>query len=111
MNLDRFWFGSPPDLVHDESRSDWCLENISRETNGSSISTKHGTVEESGEIVGVLVNTNQFYKWFTDLEAAMKSQGKQSICIEHKHKNTEINDLGLERDDSAYVLGKNVLPI
>lgn len=46
-------------------------ENISRENNGLSVSTKHGTVEESGEIDGVLVNTNQFYKWFTDLEAAM----------------------------------------
>nr|KAJ0188421.1 hypothetical protein LSAT_V11C900475960 [Lactuca sativa] len=53
------------------------LENISRENNGLSVSTKHGTVEESGEIDGVLVNTNQFYKWFTDLEAAMKSETEE----------------------------------
>ncbi|CAI9302188.1 unnamed protein product [Lactuca saligna] len=52
-------------------------ENISRENNGLSVSTKHGTVEESGEIDGVLVNTNQFYKWFTDLEAAMKSETEE----------------------------------
>lgn len=52
-------------------------ENISRDNNGLSITTKHGTVEESGEIDGVLVNTNQFYKWFTDLEAAMKSETEE----------------------------------
>ncbi|XP_076924103.1 conserved oligomeric Golgi complex subunit 3-like [Bidens hawaiensis] len=53
------------------------LDNISKENNGLSVSTKHGTVEESGEIDGVLVNTNQFYKWFTDLEAAMKSETEE----------------------------------
>ncbi|KAI3667095.1 hypothetical protein L6452_42140 [Arctium lappa] len=52
-------------------------ENISRDNNGLSITTKHGTVEESGEIDGVLVNTNQFYKWFTELEAAMKSETEE----------------------------------
>ncbi|KAL4572030.1 hypothetical protein LXL04_018798 [Taraxacum kok-saghyz] len=52
-------------------------ESISKENNGSSISTRHGTVEESGDIDGVLVNTNQFYKWFTDLEAAMKSETEE----------------------------------
>ncbi|XP_024973744.1 conserved oligomeric Golgi complex subunit 3 isoform X3 [Cynara cardunculus var. scolymus] len=52
-------------------------KNISRDNNGLSITTKHDTVEESGEIDGVLVNTNQFYKWFTDLEAAMKSETEE----------------------------------
>ncbi|KAK9075190.1 hypothetical protein SSX86_003511 [Deinandra increscens subsp. villosa] len=52
-------------------------ENTSKENNGLSISTKPGIVEESGEINGVLVNTNQFYKWFTDLEAAMKSETEE----------------------------------
>ncbi|PWA83224.1 sec34-like family protein [Artemisia annua] len=51
--------------------------NISKENNGLSVSTKPGNVEESGEIDGVLVNTNQFYKWFTDLEAAMKSETEE----------------------------------
>ncbi|XP_076899343.1 conserved oligomeric Golgi complex subunit 3-like isoform X2 [Bidens hawaiensis] len=53
------------------------LDNIFKENNGLSVSTKHGNVEESGEIDGVLVNTNQFYKWFTDLEAAMKSETEE----------------------------------
>nr|XP_043637301.1 conserved oligomeric Golgi complex subunit 3 isoform X2 [Erigeron canadensis] len=52
-------------------------ESIAQENHGLSISTKPGTVEESGEIDGVLVNTNQFYKWFTDLEAAMKSETEE----------------------------------
>ncbi|KAI3765316.1 hypothetical protein L2E82_15346 [Cichorium intybus] len=106
MNLDRFWFGSPPDLVHDESRSDlvctppdllvYCICQ---------------SLPPSILYLNELNSPTLSVYDFADLEAAMKSQGKQSICIEHKHKNTEINDLGLERDDSAYVLGKNVLPI
>ncbi|KAL8253321.1 hypothetical protein R6Q59_037014 [Mikania micrantha] len=52
-------------------------ENTSRENNGLSISTKPGTADESVEINSVLVNTNQFYKWFTDLEAAMKSETEE----------------------------------
>ncbi|KAI3762323.1 hypothetical protein L1987_52749 [Smallanthus sonchifolius] len=65
------------DVVERPFPSKLSQENISRENNGLSISTKPGTVEESGEIDGVLVNTNQFYKWFTDLEAAMKSETEE----------------------------------
>ncbi|KAI7990875.1 hypothetical protein LOK49_LG12G03028 [Camellia lanceoleosa] len=52
-------------------------ERVHGQDNGLSISTKHCTVEESGAIEAVLVNTNQFYKWFTDLEAAMKSETEE----------------------------------
>ncbi|KAI8019354.1 Conserved oligomeric Golgi complex subunit 3 [Camellia lanceoleosa] len=52
-------------------------EHVHGQDNGLSISTKHCTVEESGAIEAVLVNTNQFYKWFTDLEAAMKSETEE----------------------------------
>lgn len=52
-------------------------ELVSRQDNGLSISTKHRTVEECGTIETVLVNTNQFYEWFTDLEAAMKSETEE----------------------------------
>ncbi|KAL3625255.1 Golgi transport complex subunit 3 [Castilleja foliolosa] len=45
--------------------------------NGLSISTKHNTAEDSGAIEAVLVNTNQFYNWFIDLEAAMKSETEE----------------------------------
>ncbi|KAK6126702.1 hypothetical protein DH2020_039559 [Rehmannia glutinosa] len=39
----------------------------------------HSTTEDSGAIEAVLVNTNQFYKWFTDLEAAMKSEVDETL--------------------------------
>lgn len=52
-------------------------EQVVRQENGLTISTKHRTAEDSGAIETVLVNTNQFYKWFTDLEAAMKSETEE----------------------------------
>ncbi|XP_057806589.1 conserved oligomeric Golgi complex subunit 3 [Salvia miltiorrhiza] len=58
----------PPNLAQDKVAG---LEN------GLSISTKHSTAEDSGVIDAVLVNTNEFYKWFADLEAAMKSETEE----------------------------------
>lgn len=52
-------------------------EHVRGQDNGLSISTKHSPMEETGAIEAVLVNTNQFYKWFTDLEAAMKSETEE----------------------------------
>lgn len=39
-----------------------------------SLSEKDSTSEDSCTIDAVLVNTHQFYKWFTELESAMKSE-------------------------------------
>ncbi|XP_027176832.1 conserved oligomeric Golgi complex subunit 3 [Coffea eugenioides] len=52
-------------------------EHVTGEDNGLSISMEHNTFEDSGTIETVLVNTNQFYKWFTGLEAAMKSETEE----------------------------------
>ncbi|KAK9288072.1 hypothetical protein L1049_016518 [Liquidambar formosana] len=52
-------------------------EHVSAQDNALSVSTKDNTVEESEAIEAVLVNTNQFYKWFTDLESAMKSETEE----------------------------------
>ncbi|KAK9274826.1 hypothetical protein L1049_022078 [Liquidambar formosana] len=52
-------------------------EHVSAQDNALSVSTKDNTFEESGAIEAVLVNTNQFYKWFTDLESAMKSETEE----------------------------------
>ncbi|KAK6784044.1 hypothetical protein RDI58_017498 [Solanum bulbocastanum] len=54
--------------------------NLDRESghdNSLSVSTKLSSLEDSGAIEAVLVNTNQFYKWFADLEAAMKSETEE----------------------------------
>ncbi|PON66074.1 Conserved oligomeric Golgi complex, subunit [Parasponia andersonii] len=60
----------PPNLAQDR---------ISGQDNGLPVSTKeHASgFEHSGAIEAVLVNTNQFYKWFTDLESAMKSETEE----------------------------------
>ncbi|KAL5182758.1 Conserved oligomeric Golgi complex subunit 3 [Glycine soja] len=52
-------------------------ENASVQDNALSVKTKDSSVDDSGTIETVMVNTNQFYKWFTDLESAMKSETEE----------------------------------
>lgn len=53
-------------------------ERIPGQETGLSINTKDVVADDgSAAIEAVLVNTNQFYKWFTDLEAAMKSETEE----------------------------------
>ncbi|EXC13608.1 Conserved oligomeric Golgi complex subunit 3 [Morus notabilis] len=54
-------------------------DRASGQENGLSVSTKENAsgFEHSGAAEAVLVNTNQFYKWFTDLESAMKSETEE----------------------------------
>ncbi|KAL8160894.1 hypothetical protein V2J09_012383 [Rumex salicifolius] len=49
-------------------------ESLMEQERNLSMSSKDSTSEESLAVEAVLVNTNQFYKWFTDLESAMKSE-------------------------------------
>ncbi|KAL9311616.1 putative oligomeric Golgi complex, subunit 3 protein [Arabidopsis thaliana] len=58
----------PANLVH---------EHVHRPENGFSVSVEDTHLGDSGAIEAVLVNTNQFYKWFTDLESAMKSETEE----------------------------------
>ncbi|KAK8973178.1 hypothetical protein V6N11_049525 [Hibiscus sabdariffa] len=52
-------------------------ERTSGQDNGLSVSTKANNFGDSGAIEAILVNTNQFYKWFTDLESAMRSETEE----------------------------------
>ncbi|KAJ9168110.1 hypothetical protein P3X46_019672 [Hevea brasiliensis] len=53
-------------------------DHISRQDNGGlAVSTKDSAFGDSQAIEAVLVNTNQFYKWFTDLESALKSEAEE----------------------------------
>lgn len=53
-------------------------EHISGQDDGFIISTKDKALDDSGgTIEAVLVNANQFYKWFTDLESSMKSETEE----------------------------------
>ncbi|KAI4335148.1 hypothetical protein L6164_013821 [Bauhinia variegata] len=52
-------------------------ENVLGQENGLSVSAKDGSRDDAVTIEGVFVNTNEFYKWFTDLESAMKSETEE----------------------------------
>ncbi|XP_022754751.1 conserved oligomeric Golgi complex subunit 3-like isoform X2 [Durio zibethinus] len=52
-------------------------EQTSGQDNGLSVSTKDNNFGDSEAIEAILVNTNQFYKWFTDLELAMRSETEE----------------------------------
>ncbi|KAG0477659.1 hypothetical protein HPP92_012378 [Vanilla planifolia] len=58
--------------------------NLSQEhdtrKDGIAVVSSSDSVGESG-IAGVLVNTHQFYKWFTDLESAMKSETEEKYRL------------------------------
>ncbi|CAH2067067.1 unnamed protein product [Thlaspi arvense] len=70
----------PANLVH---------EHVHRPENGLSVSAEDTNLGNSGTIEAVLVNTNQFYKWFTDLESAMKSETEEK----YRHYVDETLDL------------------
>ncbi|PIA43266.1 hypothetical protein AQUCO_02000593v1 [Aquilegia coerulea] len=52
-------------------------QEISGQDNGLSLSTKDNFLEHSGAIQAVMVNTHQFYKWFSELESSMKSETEE----------------------------------
>ncbi|XP_042485003.1 conserved oligomeric Golgi complex subunit 3 [Macadamia integrifolia] len=52
-------------------------ELISGQDNGLSVSPKDNSFGDSGVVEAVLVNTHQFYTWFTNLESAMKSETEE----------------------------------
>ncbi|XP_010939335.1 conserved oligomeric Golgi complex subunit 3 [Elaeis guineensis] len=62
----------PPNLSQDQVPGKDC--NLS-------ISTQDSTAEETGATDAVLVNTHQFYKWFTDLESAMKYETEEKYRL------------------------------
>ncbi|GJY13215.1 conserved oligomeric Golgi complex subunit 3 isoform X1 [Tanacetum coccineum] len=57
------------------------LGSISKENNGLSVSTKPGTVEESGEIDRVLVNTNQRKLLKLPMKPLTDGQTISSLCV------------------------------
>ncbi|KAK3131194.1 hypothetical protein QOZ80_6BG0503290 [Eleusine coracana subsp. coracana] len=50
------------------------LEKSLGKDGGADLAEKEASLEESGAMDAVLVNTHQFYKWFAELESAMKSE-------------------------------------
>ncbi|KAJ0981003.1 hypothetical protein J5N97_009258 [Dioscorea zingiberensis] len=60
-------------------------QNLEQKSSGKDgavmVSEKDASLEESGTVDAVLVNTHQFYKWFTDLESAMKSETEEKYRL------------------------------
>ncbi|KAI3984512.1 hypothetical protein MKX01_034005 [Papaver californicum] len=52
-------------------------DQILVQDSGLTVSTKADALEDFGAMEAVLVNTHQFYKWFMDLESAMKSETEE----------------------------------
>ncbi|XP_072071429.1 conserved oligomeric Golgi complex subunit 3 isoform X1 [Arachis hypogaea] len=52
-------------------------ENASVQDTALTVKTKDSSFDDNGAVQTVMVNTNQFYKWFTDLESAMKSETEE----------------------------------
>ncbi|TYG87540.1 hypothetical protein ES288_A13G223600v1 [Gossypium darwinii] len=52
-------------------------ERTSGQDIGLSVSTKDDNFRDSEAIDEILVNSNQFYKWFTDLESALRSETEE----------------------------------
>ncbi|PPD78373.1 hypothetical protein GOBAR_DD24699 [Gossypium barbadense] len=52
-------------------------ERTSGQDKGLSVSTKDDNFRDSEAIDEILVNSNQFYKWFTDLESALRSETEE----------------------------------
>ncbi|KAM0949240.1 putative oligomeric Golgi complex, subunit 3, cullin repeat-like-containing domain superfamily [Dioscorea sansibarensis] len=60
-------------------------QNLEQKSSGKDgavlVSEKDASLEESGTVDAVLVNAHQFYKWFTDLESAMKSETEEKYRL------------------------------
>ncbi|VAI87875.1 unnamed protein product [Triticum turgidum subsp. durum] len=50
---------------------------VNLEHGGTAVPEKESALEEAGAMDAVLVNTHQFYKWFAELESAMKSETEE----------------------------------
>ncbi|XP_022940755.1 conserved oligomeric Golgi complex subunit 3 [Cucurbita moschata] len=71
--------------------ADLAQDRIGGKENALSISVKDTSNEDSDAIEAVLVNTNQFYKWFSDLESAMKSETEEKY---HHYLNSLTDRIG-----------------
>ncbi|KAL0701644.1 hypothetical protein Bca4012_057766 [Brassica carinata] len=76
-------------------------QHVHRPENGLSVSVEDTHLGDSGAIEAVLVNTNQFYKWFTDLESAMKSETEEK----YRHYVDTLTDRIQTCDDILHQAG------
>ncbi|KAK1266136.1 hypothetical protein QJS04_geneDACA009111 [Acorus gramineus] len=76
---------------------------ISGKDDSLSDTPKDGAFKDPGVIDAALVNTHQFYKWFADLESAMKSETEEKYrqCVSTLTERIEICDGILHQVDDT----------
>ncbi|KAK1668330.1 hypothetical protein QYE76_056489 [Lolium multiflorum] len=61
------------------------------EDGGTTMPEKESALEEAGAMDAVLVNTHQFYKWFAELESAMKSETEEKYRLYESTLEERVN--------------------
>ncbi|CAD6265300.1 unnamed protein product [Miscanthus lutarioriparius] len=67
------------------------LEKSSGKDRGVAVPEKESALEEAGAMDAVLVNTHQFYKWFAELESAMKSETEEKYRLYENTLQERVN--------------------
>ncbi|ONM04385.1 sec34-like family protein [Zea mays] len=82
------------------------LEKSSGKDEGLAVPEKESALEEAGAIDAVLVNTHQFYKWFSELESAMKSETEEKYRLYENTLQERVNtcDVILKQVDDTLSL-------
>ncbi|KAJ1295307.1 hypothetical protein BS78_01G214000 [Paspalum vaginatum] len=67
------------------------LEKSSGKDGGAAVPEEESTLEKAGAMDAVLVNTHQFYKWFAELESAMKSETEEKYRLYENTLEERVN--------------------
>ncbi|KAL6859379.1 hypothetical protein ACP4OV_017638 [Aristida adscensionis] len=67
------------------------LEKSLGKDGGSVVPEKELALEEAGAMDAILVNTHQFYKWFSELESAMKSETEEKYRLYENTLEERVN--------------------
>ncbi|GJN03666.1 hypothetical protein PR202_ga21137 [Eleusine coracana subsp. coracana] len=67
------------------------LEKSLGKDGGADVAEKESALEEAGAMDAVLVNTHQFYKWFAELESAMKSETEEKYRLYESTLEERVN--------------------
>ncbi|RLN05169.1 conserved oligomeric Golgi complex subunit 3 [Panicum miliaceum] len=67
------------------------LEKSSGKDGSVTVPEKESALEEAGAMDAVLVNTHQFYKWFAELESAMKSETEEKYRLYENTLEERVN--------------------
>ncbi|EMS49697.1 Oligomeric Golgi complex subunit 3 [Triticum urartu] len=93
----RFWQNAP--VTEEQNAAISALSHavaerpfpVNLEDGGTAVPEKESALEEAGAMDAVLVNTHQFYKWFAELESAMKSETEEKYRLYESTLEERVN--------------------